>query len=165
MLVTAIVPGPVARLFGSEEQPRLETGSVAVVEDLGLPAGLLDPRATVHSLIQRHPVLEAELGALGSSPLADAPAPVPDQVRSAALYSKLLLNVFATGSGEVTAIQLAHWQQDRDRLCAALGDEAGPLASFFAEMEGGLIQRMHLREVLADSRLAATPSPWPTPRP
>lgn len=44
-----------ARLFDPEEQPALESASVAIVDDLGLPAALLDPSASVDNLVQRHP--------------------------------------------------------------------------------------------------------------
>jgi hypothetical protein len=82
-----------------------------------------------------------------------------DPVRSAALVSKLLLNVFATGGGTVSATQLAGWQQDCGWLKTALGGTAPGLDSFFAEMEGELVRRMHLREVLADPKLARQLTP------
>jgi hypothetical protein len=39
-----------ARLFGHEEEAALESASVAVVKDIGLPAALLDPQASVGAL-------------------------------------------------------------------------------------------------------------------
>jgi hypothetical protein len=194
-----------ARLFGSEEQPSLETSSLAVVEELGLPAGLLDPRVSVDNLVQRHPGLGPELRGLTRNPsppeeqeqqasaevdegaagdaaaTADAGATATtedpeaavaptDPVRSAALVSKLLLNLFATGTGTVTATQLAGWQKDCGWMKGALagtdgGGRGKPGAggtgfeSFFAEMEGDLVKRMQLREVLADPKLAAQLTP------
>jgi hypothetical protein len=134
-----------ARVFDTEEQPSLEAASVAVVEDLGLPAALLDPGVSVDNLVQRFPELGDQLRDLDG-----------DEVRNAALVSKLLLNVFATGSGTVTATQLAGWKQDAGWLRQALGDEAG---SELATVEGDLVRRMHLREVLADPALARQLTP------
>ncbi|MER5603207.1 VWA domain-containing protein [Streptomyces sp. NPDC002265] len=53
-----------ARLFDHEEQPALESLSLAVVEDIGLPPALLDPQTSVDSIVQRHPELAAELDGL-----------------------------------------------------------------------------------------------------
>ncbi|MCK7622319.1 VWA domain-containing protein [Streptomyces sp. RS10V-4] len=117
-----------ARLFDPEEQAGLEAASLAVVKDLGLPSAVLDPAASLDSLVQRHPRLAAELDGLM------APEPDPDgsrdraaEVRRAALASKVLLNVFATGSGAVTAGQLARWQSDAGWLERALGCAPGAL--------------------------------------
>ncbi|MEU8274859.1 VWA domain-containing protein [Microbispora bryophytorum] len=109
-----------ARLFDHEEQPALETAGVAVVGDLGLPAGLLDPAVSVDSLVQRFPDLATEFETL-LTPDEHVPG---GEVRRAALISKLLLNVFATGSGDVSATQLAAWQRDAAWLKWALC--AGP---------------------------------------
>lgn len=136
-----------ARLFDQEEQPALESASLAVVEDIGLPAALLDPQVSVDSLVQRHPGLAAEFdglmlpqasgpdgsGADGAGDGDDAGADGEDgrdraaEVRRAALVSKVLLNVFATGGGAVTAGQLARWQADACWLERALGCRPGDL--------------------------------------
>ncbi|NUR88605.1 MAG: VWA domain-containing protein [Nonomuraea sp.] len=129
-----------ARLFDPEEQHALEAASLAVVEDAGLPAALLDPAITIDNLVQRFPELADELRTLDG----------PDQVRNAALASKLLLNVFNTGTGPVSATQLAEWKQDAAWLESGIGCEAGQLA----EIEGDLVGRMRLREVLNDPTLA-----------
>ncbi|WP_405884077.1 VWA domain-containing protein [Streptomyces sp. NBC_01136] len=120
-----------ARLFDHEEQTTLESASLAVVEDIGLPSALLDPGASVDSIVQRHPELAAEFAGLM------APDPGPEtadgardravEVRRAALVSKVLLNVFAVGSGTVTAGQLARWQSDAGWLERALGCKPGEL--------------------------------------
>jgi hypothetical protein len=113
-----------ARLFDHEEHPSLETASLAVVTDIGLPAALLDPHVSVDSIVARHPELAAEFDGL-MVPEEDAGG-VRDkaaEVRRAALAGKVLLNVFATGSGNVTAQQLARWQADAGWLKRAL---AGP---------------------------------------
>lgn len=124
-----------ARLFDHEEQATLESASLAVIEDIGLPSALLDPQASVDSIVQRHPELAAEFDGL----MAPAPAPDADadadagardraaEVRRAALVSKVLLNVFASGSGTVTAGQLARWQSDAGWLERALGCRPGEL--------------------------------------
>lgn len=147
-----------ARVFDAEEQPALETAGVAIVDDLGLPPALLDPSVSVDNLIQRFPGLAAELRDLA------APAPEADdpdgRVRRAALMSKLLLNVFSTGSGAVTATRLAGWQKDAGRFRQALGEEdANGLSGMLAELEGDLVRRMRLREVLADPALASRLTP------
>ncbi|WP_031158396.1 VWA domain-containing protein [Streptosporangium roseum] len=90
------------------------------------------------------------------------------EVRRAALVSKLLLNVFSTGTGNVSATDLARWQQDAGWFEQALGAEpgqlrshpgGGELAGVLAGLEGDLVRRMRLREVLADSALAARLTP------
>ncbi|HET8660176.1 MAG TPA: VWA domain-containing protein [Micromonosporaceae bacterium] len=166
-----------ARLFDPEEQPSLEAASMAVVDDLGLPAALLDPAVSVDTVVQRFPALADELRGLlappDDGPAGDAGSPRPGEaeVRRAALVSKLLLNVFATGSGSVTATQLARWQSDAGWFEQALGaepgqlrrqpgqDGAGGLGGVLAGLEGDLVRRMHLREVLADPALASRLTP------
>ncbi|WP_055586018.1 vWA domain-containing protein [Streptacidiphilus griseoplanus] len=177
-----------ARLFDPEEQPALETASLEVVEHLGLPAALLDPGASIDAVVQRHPQLAAELDAL-MVPDPDAPRDRDTEVRSAALVSKVLLNAFATGAGEVTAGQLARWQSDAGWLERALGCQPGHLRSGrpgggvgptgtggpgaspnldvlipqigpeLASIEADLVRRMRLRELLADNGLAAQITP------
>jgi hypothetical protein len=169
-----------ARVFDGEEHPSLESASVAIVEDLGLPPALLDPGVSVDTVVQRFPELAAELQGLlaepddpepapGSPPDPDpAEPPGPDEVRRAALVSKLLLNVFVIGSGSVSAGQFARWQQDAGWFERALGAEpgqlrgrpgAGGLGEVLAGLEGDLVGRMHLREVLADPVLARQLTP------
>ncbi|GAA4786583.1 VWA domain-containing protein [Streptomyces ziwulingensis] len=188
-----------ARLFDPEEQPGLETASLAVVEDIGLPPALLDPDATVDSVVQRHPELAAEFdGLMVPAPDEDGARDRAAEVRRAALASKVLLNVFAARPGTVTAGQLASWQADADWLERALGCRPGELRGGrggpgagrrsagggvspagtgtgaptpdlgrlipeigpeLGAIEAGLVKRMHLREVLADPRLAARLTP------
>jgi hypothetical protein len=166
-----------ARLFDPDEQPSLEAASVAIVEDLGLPPALLDPAVSVDTVVQRFPALAAELEGLLAREDDAAAAPADDppperagaaEVRRAALVSKLLLNVFSTGSASVTATQLARWQSDVGWFERALGAEpgqlrgrpgAGGLGAVLAGLEGDLVRRMHLREVLADPALASQLTP------
>lgn len=201
-----------ARLFGHEEEAALESASVAVVKDIGLPVALLDPQASIDSIVQRHPELAAELyGLMTPEPDPEGTRDRDAEVRRAALASKVLLNVFDTGSGAVTAGQLARWQSDAGWLEAALGCQpgglrggrgghggrsgrpggaasgpgtgrgGGPGVSPFGTGGGGtapdlsqlipaigpelgaieadLVKRMHLREVLADPKLAAQLTP------
>ncbi|WP_307166839.1 VWA domain-containing protein [Streptomyces rishiriensis] len=209
-----------ARLFDPEEQAGLESVSLAVVEDIGLPPALLDPRTSVDSIVQRHPELAPEFdgvmvpaaaattdtdtatpdtttpdtatpdtdmatatGTSDTDPGAEA-APVADgdgrdraaEVRRAALVSKVLLNVFSTGSGAVGAGQLSRWQSDAGWLERALGRRPGELRGGsgttpgageavpglgpeLGAIEADLVRRMHLREVLADPELAARLTP------
>ncbi|WP_405708428.1 MULTISPECIES: vWA domain-containing protein [unclassified Streptomyces] len=121
-----------ARLFDPEEQGTLESASLAVVEDMGLPSALLDPQASVDSIVQRHPELAAEFDGL-MTPDPDLESEAADardraaEVRRAALVSKVLLNVFASGSGTVTAGELARWQSDAGWLERVLGCRPGEL--------------------------------------
>ncbi|MCX4672716.1 VWA domain-containing protein [Streptomyces sp. NBC_01381] len=194
-----------ARLFDPEEQATLESASLAVVEDIGLPSALLDPGASVDSIVQRHPELAAEFdGLMAPEPGHDGARDRAAEVRRAALVSKTLLNVFATGSGTVTAGQLARWQSDAGWLERALGCKPGDLRGGRAgggsgagagaatggggqgvsptgtggggttpdlsrlipaigpelgSIEADLVKRMHLREVLADPKLASQLTP------
>ncbi|MDQ0789289.1 VWA domain-containing protein [Streptomyces sp. B3I8] len=119
-----------ARLFDPEEQATLESSSLAVVKDIGLPPALLDPRASVDSIVQRHPRLADEFDQLMVPDVdveGDDGRDRAAEVRRATLVSKVLLNVFATGSGAVTAEQLARWQSDAGWLERALGCEPGGL--------------------------------------
>ncbi|MFJ2018811.1 vWA domain-containing protein [Streptomyces nodosus] len=123
-----------ARLFDHEEQTTLESASLAVVEDIGLPPALLDPGIAIDSLVQRHPELAAEFDGLmvpgaepGTGTDDDGVRDRAAEVRRAALVSKVLLNVFASGSGTVTAGQLARWQSDAGWLERALGCTPGEL--------------------------------------
>ncbi|MFJ1654359.1 VWA domain-containing protein [Streptomyces sp. NPDC088337] len=186
-----------ARLFDPEEQAALESASLAVVEDIGLPSALLDPGASVDSVVQRHPELAAEFdGLMAPAPDEDGVRDRPAEVRRSALASKVLLNVFAPRSGTVTAEQLARWQSDADWLERALGCRPGELRGGrggthrmaagggvsptgtgiggptpdlsrlipaigpeLGSIEGDLVKRMHLREVLADPQLASRLTP------
>lgn len=147
-----------ARLFDREEQAALESASLAVVEDIGLPTALLDPQVSVDSIVQRHPELAAEFDTLmAPGPGIGGARDRAAEVRRAALMSKVLLNVFAPGSGPVTAGQLARWQSDAGWLERALGGKADELE--LGAIEADLVKRMHLREVLADPGLAARLTP------
>ncbi|MFF5443211.1 VWA domain-containing protein [Streptomyces achromogenes] len=188
-----------ARLFDHEEQATLESASLAVVEDIGLPPALLDPQASIDAIVQRHPELAAELDALMVPETDEEGRDRAAEVRRAALASKVLLNVFATGTGTVTAGQLARWQSDAGWLERALGCRPGELRGGRGQghgagsggagggvsptgtkgggrtpdlgrlvpeigpelgaLEADLVKRMHLREVLADPRLAAQLTP------
>ncbi|MDN3261557.1 VWA domain-containing protein [Streptomyces sp. CSDS2] len=116
-----------ARLFAHEEQATLESAYLAVVEDIGLPPALLDPQASIDAIVQRHPELAAELDALMMPEPDEEGRDRAAEVRRAALASKVLLNVFATGTGTVTAGQLARWQSDAGWLERALGCRPGEL--------------------------------------
>ncbi|GAB2931537.1 hypothetical protein GCM10027280_19020 [Micromonospora polyrhachis] len=225
-----------ARVFGTDEQPTLESASAAIIDDIGLPTALLDPSVSIDNIVQRFPELAEDLQGLlaetadpaEGEPLPtasaldddasaldddasalddDAPAmgdeapavgedaptvvddaqgeadrsediaditgsvaeqPGADEVRRAALVSKLLLNVFATGTGNVTAQQLAGWQADVGWFERACGVDPGQLrgrpadselGGVLAGLEGDLVRRMRLREVLADPKLARQLTP------
>ncbi|TDC96951.1 VWA domain-containing protein [Nonomuraea deserti] len=153
-----------SRLFGPDEQPALETASMAIVEDLGLPPALLDPGVSVDNLVQRFPTLGDELQDL----MAEKEHEQGAEVRRAALVSKLLLNVFSTGTGNITASRLESWKNDAGWFEKGMGCEPGglrhrvgdeELAAVLAGIEGDLVKRMHLREVLADPVLSKQLTP------
>jgi hypothetical protein len=149
-----------SRLFDGDEQPSLEAASMAIVEAIGLPAAILDPSVSVDNIVQRFPDLAAELQGLATVEEAEFTGAGPAEVRRAALVSKLLLNVFATGAGNVSATQLASWQKDAGWLKGAFGSqEANGLNGTLAGIEGDLVSRMQLREVLADPVLAKQLTP------
>ncbi|MDX3659994.1 VWA domain-containing protein [Streptomyces sp. ID05-26A] len=175
-----------SRLFDHEEQSTLESASLAVLQDIGLPPALLDQQAGVDSIVQRHPELAAEFDGV-MVPEAGDERDREAEVRRAALVSKVLLNVFSTGSGPVTAGQLSRWQADAGWLERALGCQPGQLRGGgpqagrtgtgtgsgtpdlstlipqigpeLGAMEADLVKRMRLREVLADPALAAQLTP------
>jgi len=158
-----------ARLFDPEEQPTLESASVQIVDDLELPVALLDPSISVDNVVQRFPALADELSGLLKATEGEFVDDGGDQVRRAALVSKLLLNVFNTGQGNVSADQLARWQSDAGWFEQALGFEPGylrtgpgkgdGLGAVLVGLEGDLVGRMHLREVLANPALASKLTP------
>ncbi|MBL9044601.1 MAG: VWA domain-containing protein [Myxococcales bacterium] len=121
-------------------------------------------------------------------PGTETPAASPnDRLRRTLVLSKLLLNAFgpATQTKTVTAQQYSQWTQDLGRLEEAFGYPQGGLRGRggggggagtgpgggrrllseedlrrgFQGLEGELVRRMELREVLKDSRLAAKLSP------
>ncbi len=179
-----------AGVFAGDQQPTLEQASAHIVDDLDLPLAVLDPGVSIDTVAQRYPEIRAEFERLdfagnqdtaGSDGFADvavdtanpaaevaqpkdADDPHPPvsaaDVRTAALVSKLLLNVFATGSGQVSATQLAGWQSDAGWLRRCLGEEqAGAVQGVLTGLEGELVSRMRLREVLADPHLASQLTP------
>jgi len=149
-----------SRLFDGDEQASLESASMAIVEAAGLPAALLDPSVSVDNIVQRFPSLAAELAGLATLEETEFDGAGEAEVRRAALISKLLLNVFATGSASVSATQLAGWQKDAGWLKGAFGGEGeGGLKETLAGIEGDLVSRMQLREVLADPVLAKQLTP------
>ncbi|MEU7632101.1 VWA domain-containing protein [Nocardia sp. NPDC049220] len=148
-----------SQLFDNEAQPTLESASVAIVEDLNLPPALLDPKVSVDTVVQRFPDLAAAFAGLAARQTSDTEDP-RGRVHNAALMSKLLLNVFASGADNVSATQLAHWQSDAGWLRRGLGDEqAAATNGVLADLEADLVARMRLREVLADPALAKQLTP------
>ncbi|HUR03156.1 MAG TPA: VWA domain-containing protein, partial [Nonomuraea sp.] len=137
------------------------------------------------NLVQRFPDLGPEFDGLLDPDNEDS----GEQVRRAALISKLLLSVFATGTGDVSAAQLAAWQKDAawfKKACSGGGNGLGEgepgeghggsgrglgtggggrgiddaeLNKVLADLEGDLVRRMRLREVLSNSSLAAQLNP------
>lgn len=128
----------------------------------GGAAGDADAETTGGATVAAEPGTPAASGT--SEPAGDTVSPGAGggavSVRRAALMSKLLLNAFATGSGAVSATRLADWQKDAGWLKCALGDEGGrEISGTLSELEGDLVRRMALREVLADPKLASRLTP------
>jgi hypothetical protein len=164
-----------AALFGQIEQaPNIEQMTGEVAGELNLPTILLDPRMGIDTLLQRYPELEPALD------LAVGPGEPPTATLTRALVvSKLLLNAFGpnTQGSSITAAQYTQWLQDISHLERALGLAPGALRGrgaggagsgagggfdipldeiqrALAEMDGDLIKRMALRDLLQDDRLA-----------
>ena len=96
----------------ARSRPRWSRRASPIVDDIGLPRRAARPVGLVDNVVQRFPELAAEFDGLlarsrPGSPEDDPRCPAQTEVRRAALVSKLLLNVFATGSGTVSAGQLA----------------------------------------------------------
>ncbi|MEV6069173.1 VWA domain-containing protein [Nocardia sp. NPDC052001] len=125
----------------AEQVPPVEAASGDTTEDSA-------PEAALDEAIQPEDSAPEALQTIGAA-----------DVRTAALVSKLLLNVFATGSGQVSATQLAGWQSDANWLRRCLGEEASSVQGVLTGLEGELVSRMRLREVLADPHLAAQLTP------
>jgi hypothetical protein len=170
-----------AGIFTDDPQPGLESASAAIVKDIDLPLAVLDRGVSIDNVVQRFPDLGAEFEGIdltgpeaaepeqsGTAATDSDPVAVPEtsaavgarDVRSAALASKLLLNIFATGTGSISADQLSGWQADANWLRRALGPEGcGAVRGVLGELESDLVGRMRLHEVLADPRLAAQLTP------
>lgn len=128
-------------MFGlSEAGKNFETMAAELVQDLGLPALVLDPTIAVDTLLQRYPELEQEFHNLplaSASPDINAPQTPPlqkqktaqEQLRQTVLFSKLLLNTFGpnTQSGVVSAQQYAQWTKDVGHFEKACGFAPGAL--------------------------------------
>jgi hypothetical protein len=180
---------------GLTDQARnIEHMTGELVEQLDLPALILDPLPAVDTLLQRYPELKPDFESLKfvcnpeTQPDGGAAAVLqPANLRRDLCYAKLLLNVFGpnTMAGTVTAQQYAQWCQDVARFEECFGyapgqlrgkqSGSGPgaatdagaghlisgeqLQAGLSEMEGDLIKRMALREVLKDDRMAARLTP------
>lgn len=159
------------RLFSSDDSPNMEPMGAGILNELGLPDILLDRSISIDNLLQRYPELKSEVAALRAQRTG-----VDDDMaslRNTAIYTKMLYNVFAM-PGDVTAQQYNDWCADVGRLEEAFGYEPGvlrgkrsggvqvgdeELARGLKAMEGDLIKRMRLREILKDDRLAARLAP------
>ncbi|WP_225728441.1 MULTISPECIES: VWA domain-containing protein [unclassified Nocardia] len=165
-----------AGVFTGDPQPTLDTASAGIIQDLGLPVALLDPSVSIDTVVQRFPELGPEFESLdpggtetdgattesagSSEETSVAAGGSAADVRTAALTTKLLLNIFATGSGAVSAAQLSGWQADANWLRRSLGSgKAAGIHGVLGDLEADLVDRMRLREVLADPRLAGQLTP------
>jgi VWA domain containing CoxE-like protein len=161
-----------------EQAPTIEGMGAEIAQNLRLPSALLDTHTSIDALLQRYPELAPELDLVG--PASDAPDAA---LRRAMIFSKLLLNAFGpqTQGASVTAAQYNQWLRDIEHLERALGlppgtlrgrvpppeGDASGLGAPLVEriqrstmgIEGDMIKRMALRDLLADDRLAAQIAP------
>lgn len=203
-----------AATLGAGEQSEIwERPMKQLVKDIGLPPLITDGRPSMDDVLRRHPDLVETMDAL----IPEAEGPTDEQsVRRAALYSKLLQNVFGfQGTATISAKQYSQWIQDvghfeRTFGCApgelrapggrgasgasmSMGPSMGPdttatgvapevtdedlafavdeiqrgrglmsmpeVQASLAGMEKNLVNRMALREVLKDNKLAAKLTP------
>jgi hypothetical protein len=112
-------------MFGFNEQAaNFDSMSLEVVNEIGLPELILDPRISIDTLLQRYPELESEINlevVEGEHETAT--------LRRGLIFSKLLLNVFGpnTQTFPVTATQYAQWLKDVEHLERALKCKGGCL--------------------------------------
>ncbi|HEY9696002.1 MAG TPA: VWA domain-containing protein [Trichocoleus sp.] len=137
-------------MFGLTEQgANFEHMSGEIVDELGLPALILDPNISIENLLHRYPELqadfttallpeqEADIRETDNTDNTDSPSPLPADpspsdtttLRRALVFSKLLLNAFGpnTQCAVVTAQQYAQWLKDVGYLEKALGCTQGSL--------------------------------------
>lgn len=115
-----------AEALGSGAGARLDALAGEILVDADLPPLLLDPRPSIAQVVRRHPELRAEL----SDVVPEAEGPVDAaSLRRTAVYSKLLLNLFApaAGDGTIDASQYSQWIDDVGAFEAALGYAPGTL--------------------------------------
>jgi hypothetical protein len=197
----------------TEQGANFEGMSVEIVDELGLPRLILDPKIGIEDLLQRYPELEpdfttpilpesseetTELQQSEENPKSKIQNPKSeDTLRRAIVFSKLLLNVFGpnTQTPVVSAQQYRQWCKDcgylekvlgflpgglqgrrsgtgTDRSSGAAGGMGAgtgtgqgftvseeQLRATLKAMEGELVDRMALREVLKDDQLAAQLTP------
>lgn len=132
-------------MFGLTEQgANFEHMSGEIVDELGLPALILDPSISIENLLHRYPELQADFTTALLPPHKvdnqeadtreadnlDSPSPNDTTtLRRALVFSKLLLNAFGpnTQCNVVTAQQYAQWLKDVGYLEKALGCAPGSL--------------------------------------
>lgn len=181
-----------------DKTPSFDDMADAIIDDLGLPELVSDPHVAIDTLIQRYPELDGAFDDLipgqqtEDQPAEDAgQADTDDELddetlRRAALFSKVLINVFGPNARRpvISAQNYSQWCQDVGHFERACGRSPGglrhkagghgnqpqagrgpgiseeALRRDLEHMESGLIERMELREVLKDRELAdkITPS-------
>lgn len=160
-------------IFGADENAKLDRVAGEILEELDLPELLLSPNHSIDSIVQRYPHLETsfesirEMSEAGEeseeSDTKECRSSEENSLLNAALYSKLLVNIFGNIQfGTVTAGQYSQWNKDKLWLQRAFtqNGEIDPLLNkSLQEMEADIVKRMHLREVLADNKLAGKLTP------
>lgn len=167
----------ISATFGGQDQTQgIERTTTQIAAELNLPAMVLDPAVSIDHLIQRYPELKKDFDVLLAPPV-EGEQPFlendPGDLRKTLLVSKLLLNTFGpnTQTPSVSAAQYQQWLNDVGRFEQCFGYPPGglrgghgagtepligadELRAGLKGMEGELVRRMALREVLADRKLA-----------
>ena len=116
-----------------ETGKNLEQIAADVTREVGLPDDVLDYKASIGALIQRHPKLARELEDLVPSVSEDQEPPSPGEdeqtLRRALLLSKLMVNVFGprANQSQISAQQYQEWTQDVSAFERAFGFQPGQL--------------------------------------
>lgn len=161
------------QLFAGEKSRNLDEIAGEILAEMKMPQMLLDPKVSIDTLLQRYPELNADLDTFQKKPESTANGGEPKDLRQPAVYAKMLLNIFASIGSDVSAQQYSDWCADVAKLEIAFGYAPGQmrakghtleaedqeLAKELQYMEGELVKRMRLREVLGNNQLAAKLTP------
>ncbi len=164
-----------------------EVMAKALVDQLGLPPAILDKGLSLEVLLHRYPQLQPHFEACQALMNEEQTSSTDGEIdlRTTMAYAKMLLNVFGPNTSDATcsAAQYSQWCNDVAALEACFGYGPGELRQGgegasghgvsghaprigdeqlreeLVAMESDLIQRMDMREVLKDDRLAARLTP------
>lgn len=149
------------QLFSDKPADNLENMGKDIVNTVDLPDIILSSKYTIDTLVQRYPELEDSFLSLGNT--SEESELYNNELIRGALYSKLILNLFGSiKHGTVSASQYDQWTKDRHwfhKIFSSDNELFDDINEELKNMEGDIIKRMHLREVLADNSLASKLTP------